>query len=162
MRSRCGFPPACLRICSGGVPIFAAPSARSRRPPRASALPTADLFPKFSITGTAGLESISTSDFFFGTSRMWSVGPSMTWPIFEGGRIRAYIEVRNAQEEQALLIYRKTVLNALAEVEDALVAYAKERTRHQALAASAQDFKRSEITRARTLRGGLCQLSRRP
>ena len=106
---------------------------------------TADLYPKFSITGTVGLESISAGDFFFGTSRMWQVGPTMTWPIFEGGRIRAYIEVRNAQEEQALLSYRKTVLIALAEVEDALVAYAKERTRHQALAASAEDFKRSQL-----------------
>jgi multidrug efflux system outer membrane protein len=106
---------------------------------------TADLFPKFSITGTAGLESISASDFFFATSRMWTVGPSVTWPIFEAGRIRAQIEVRNAQDEQALLIYEKTVLNALAEVEDALVAYAKEHTRHQALAASAEDFKRSQL-----------------
>jgi outer membrane protein, multidrug efflux system len=106
---------------------------------------TADLYPKFSIVGTAGLESISPGDFFFGTSRMWQVGPSMTWPIFEGGRIRAYIEVRNAQEEQSLLTYRKTVLIALGEVEDALVAYAKERTRHQALAASAEDFKRSQL-----------------
>jgi outer membrane protein, multidrug efflux system len=106
---------------------------------------TADLYPKFSITGTAGLESISPGNFFFGTSRMWQVGPTMTWPIFEAGRIRAYIEVRNAQEEQALLSYRKTVLIALAEVEDGLVAYANERTRHQALAASAQDFKRSQL-----------------
>jgi len=106
---------------------------------------TADLYPKFSITGITGLESISASDFLFGTSRMWSVGPSVRWPIFEGGRIRAYIEARNAEEEQALLNYRKTVLGALAEVEDALVAYAKERTRHQALAASAQDFKLSEV-----------------
>src|SRR5258708_5177112 len=106
---------------------------------------TADLFPKFSITGTAGLESISTSDFFLGASRMWTVGPSMTWPIFEAGRIRANIEVRNAQEEQALLTYRKTVLTALAEVEDALIAYAKERTRHQALAASTEDFKHSQL-----------------
>jgi multidrug efflux system outer membrane protein len=106
---------------------------------------TADLYPKFSIAGMAGLESISPGDFFFGTSRMWQVGPTMTWPIFEGGKIKAYIEVRNAQEEQALLIYQKTVLNALAEVEDALVAYAKERTRHQALAAAATDFKRAQL-----------------
>jgi len=106
---------------------------------------TADLYPKFSITGTAGLESISASDFLFATSRMWSVGPTVRWPIFEGGRIRAYIEVRNAEEEQALLNYQKTVLGSLAEVEDALVAYAKERTRHQALAASARDFKLSEV-----------------
>jgi multidrug efflux system outer membrane protein len=106
---------------------------------------TADLFPKFSITGTAGLESISTSDFLLGPSRMWSVGPSMTWPIFAAGRIRANIAAQDAREEQALYVYRKTVLTALAEVEDAMVAYAKERTRHQALAASAQDFKLSEM-----------------
>jgi multidrug efflux system outer membrane protein len=106
---------------------------------------TADLFPKFSITGTAGLESISTSDFLLGSSRMWSVGPSMTWPIFAAGRIRANIAAQDAREEQALYVYRKTVLTALAEVEDAMVAYAKERTRHQALAASAQDFKLSEM-----------------
>jgi outer membrane protein, multidrug efflux system len=42
-------------------------------------------------------------------------------------------------------MYQKTVLNALAEVEDALVAYAKERTRHQALAAAAADFKRAQL-----------------
>ena len=106
---------------------------------------TADLYPKFSIPGTVGLDSISAGDFFFGTSRMWQVGPSMTWPIFEGGQIRAYIEVRDAQQQQALLTYRKTVLIALAEVEDALVAYAKERTRHQALAASTEDFRRSQV-----------------
>jgi NodT family efflux transporter outer membrane factor (OMF) lipoprotein len=106
---------------------------------------TADLFPKFSITGTAGLESISTSDFLLGSSRMWSVGPSMTWPIFAAGRIRANIGAQNAREEQALYAYRKTVLTALAEVEDTLVAYAKERTRHEALTASAQDFKLSDM-----------------
>jgi outer membrane protein, multidrug efflux system len=104
---------------------------------------TADLFPKFSITGTSGLESVNTGDFFLGTSRMWTVGPSMTWPIFEAGRVRANIAVRNAQEEQALLTYRKTVLTALAEVENALVSYSKERSRHRALAAAALDFKLS-------------------
>jgi NodT family efflux transporter outer membrane factor (OMF) lipoprotein len=106
---------------------------------------TADLFPKFYITGTAGLESISTSDFFFATSRMWTVGPSMTWRIFSAGRIRATIAARNAQEEQALYNYRKTVLSALAEVEDALVAYGKERTRHEALLTSAHAFQQSAM-----------------
>ena len=126
------------------IPGIADPGAIAVRIP--AGLPS-DLLrrrPKFYITGAPGLESISTSDFFAGASRMWTVGPTMRWPIFEGGRIRAYIEARNAQEEQALLIYQKTVLNALAEVEDALVGYAKERTRHRALADSAQDFKRSE------------------
>ena len=106
---------------------------------------TADLFPKFYITGNAGLESISVGDFFFATSRMWTVGPSMTWRIFSAGRIRATIAARNAQEEQALYNYRKTVLCALAEVEDALVAYGKQRTRHEALLSSAHAFKQSAM-----------------
>ncbi len=69
----------------------------------------------------------------------------MTWPIFEAGQIRANITAQNAREEQALYVYRKTVLTALEEVDDALVAYAKERTRHEALVASAQAFAQSEV-----------------
>jgi multidrug efflux system outer membrane protein len=106
---------------------------------------TADLFPKFSITGNGGLESISTSDLFSTPSRIWTVGPSMTWPIFEAGRIRANIAAQNAREQQSFYTYRKTVLTALEEVEDALVAYAKERTRHEALVTSAKAFAQSEV-----------------
>lgn len=95
---------------------------------------TADLFPKFSITGAAGLESISASDWFTGASKAWSFGPTISWPIFRGGQIVATIAVRDAQEEQALLFYRQTVLTALEDVENAIVAYTRERERRAALA----------------------------
>ncbi|MCW5889254.1 MAG: efflux transporter outer membrane subunit [bacterium] len=94
---------------------------------------TADLFPKFSITGAAGLESISASDWFTGASKAWSFGPTISWPIFRGGQIVATIEVRNAQEEQALLFYGQTVLTALEDVENAIVAYTRERMRRASL-----------------------------
>src|SRR6266542_210521 len=93
----------------------------------------ADLFPKFSLTGVAGLQSISASDWFTGRSRYWSIGPTISWPIFDTGRIRANIEIRNAQQEQALNQYEKTVLAALGDVEKSLVNYSREQARQRSL-----------------------------
>ena len=93
----------------------------------------ADLFPKFSLTGAAGLQSISASDWFTGRSRYWSIGPTISWPIFDAGRIRANIEIRNAQQEQALNRYEKTVLAAFGDVEKSLVNYSREQARQRSL-----------------------------
>lgn len=93
----------------------------------------ADLFPKFFLIGTAGLQSISASDWFSGQSRYWSIGPTVSWPIFDAGRIRANIEIRNAQQEQALNQYEKAVLAALGDVEKSLVNYSQEQTRYRSL-----------------------------
>ncbi len=94
---------------------------------------TADLFPKFFLTGVAGLQSVSASDWINGGSRFWSIGPRITWPVFDAGRIRANIEIRNAQQEQALSQYEKSVLTALGDVETTLVNYANEQVRYRSL-----------------------------
>ncbi len=94
---------------------------------------TADLFPKFSLTGIAGLQSVSASDWFTRGSRFWSIGPTISWPVFDAGRIRANIEIRNAQQEQALTQYEKSVLSAFQDVETALVNYANEQVRNRSL-----------------------------
>ncbi|MGD0783707.1 MAG: efflux transporter outer membrane subunit, partial [Candidatus Aminicenantales bacterium] len=52
----------------------------------------ADLYPKFSLTGDIGLQSISAGDWFSAGSRFWSVGPTLQWKIFDAGRIRANIK----------------------------------------------------------------------
>ncbi len=93
----------------------------------------ADLFPKFYLTGVAGFESVSASDWFDGGSRFWSVGPTVQWRIFDAGRIRANIKVQNARQEQALATYEQTALTAFEDVENALVAYAKEQVRRRSL-----------------------------
>ena len=94
---------------------------------------TADLFPKFFLIGAGGLQSISASDWFSGPSRFWTIGPTVRWPIFDAGRIRATIAVRNAQQEQALTIYERTILSAFEDVENSLVNYSREQARHRAL-----------------------------
>jgi multidrug efflux system outer membrane protein len=94
---------------------------------------TAELFPKFYLTGAAGFESISTSTLFTAGSRYFDMGPTLQWRIFDAGRIRSNIRVQNARQEQALDVYQKTVLTSFEEVENALVAYAKEQARNVSL-----------------------------
>lgn len=94
---------------------------------------TAELFPKFSLTGTAGLQSLSTSDFFTGGSRYWSLGPTVTWNAFDFGRVRSQIKAANARQQQSLATYEQTVLSAFQDVENALVAYANEQVRYKSL-----------------------------
>jgi NodT family efflux transporter outer membrane factor (OMF) lipoprotein len=97
---------------------------------------TADLYPRFSLIGAFGLQSVSAADWFGGPSRFWSIGPTITWPVFDAGRIRASIEIRNAQQEQALRLYEKSVLTALEDVENALVNYGNEQKRYRSLIAA--------------------------
>src|SRR5918994_318458 len=94
---------------------------------------TADLYPRFSLIGAFGFQSVSPSDLISAPSRFWSIGPAILWPVFDAGRIRANIAVRDAQQEQALTLYEKTILTAFEDVENSLVNYAKEQTRYRAL-----------------------------
>ena len=86
----------------------------------------ADLFPAFSLTGSLNWQADKLSSLPNGSARFWSFGPSVTWPVFQGGSLEANVHVQEALRDQAYLTYRKTVLAALQDVENALVAYAKE------------------------------------
>jgi NodT family efflux transporter outer membrane factor (OMF) lipoprotein len=87
---------------------------------------TADLFPKFSLTGSVNWQAEKLADLYSGAARSWSVGPSVNWSIFQGGSVVANIQVQKALRDQAFIAYQKTVLAALQDVENALIAYAKE------------------------------------
>jgi NodT family efflux transporter outer membrane factor (OMF) lipoprotein len=94
---------------------------------------TADLFPRFSLTGSLGFSGDTISSTADWNSRAWSVGPTVQWRVFDAGRIRWNIEVQRALQEQTILAYQQTVLTALKDVETALVAYAKEQEHHRLL-----------------------------
>lgn len=93
----------------------------------------ADWFPRFSFTGSWGVQSRETGSLFDGNSKAWSIGPSVRWPVFAGGRIIYNIRVQNERQEQALAQYDKTVLSAFAETEQALTSYVQQRIRFEAL-----------------------------
>lgn len=116
---------------------------------------TADLFPRFFLTGAAGLQSVNASDFFTAGSRYWSVGPSMRWPILSGGRIRQNIKAQEARQEQSLIRYEQTVLTSLEEVENALVACGKEEEHRKALVQSEVANRRAVELADQRYRSGL-------
>ncbi len=93
----------------------------------------ADLFPKFSLGASLGWKSDEPGTLLNSASRFWSLGPSVSWTLFDGGRSLSQVEVQKALEEQSVLTYRKTVLAALQETEDALIASSKEAEHRKAL-----------------------------
>jgi len=103
----------------------------------------ADLYPRFSLSGFFGLQSIGASDFFNWQSRAFSVGPTMQWNLFDGGRVRSRIQAEDALTQQALFAYEQTVLNALQEVEDNMAFYVQETDRRESLRRSADAAARS-------------------
>jgi NodT family efflux transporter outer membrane factor (OMF) lipoprotein len=106
-------------------------------------LATADLYPKFSLLGSIGLEALSAGNLFLWGSRTHSIGPTVAWPLFDAGAIRSNIEVQSALQEQALIRYEAAVLSALEEVENAMVAYAEEQRRRNALGEATQAAQRA-------------------
>lgn len=97
---------------------------------------TAELYPKFTLLGSWGAQSIDLSDLGKPASRVWESALSLQLPLFAGGAIRAGIEAADARAEQAQLALERTWIEALREVEDALTAYAREWERRGMLEAS--------------------------
>lgn len=94
----------------------------------------ADLFPKFTISGALGYQNTKSNALFNPASSFWSLGPALNWPLFDMGRTRANVELTKAVQEEQLLSYEQTVLTALQEVENALIASTKEEEHRQAMA----------------------------
>lgn len=115
----------------------------------------ADLFPIFSLNGSIGTQTYDCKYLFDRNSVLWSVGPSIQWPIFQGGARLANIELANAREEQAAVVYQQAILVALQDVENALVSYAKEQTRRAALAQAVQANRRAFELASEQYRRGL-------
>tara|TARA_R110002153_G_scaffold15822_6_gene56275 strand:+ start:60 stop:1568 length:1509 start_codon:yes stop_codon:yes gene_type:complete len=104
---------------------------------------TADLYPSFTLYGSVGLESLSSGDFLTSASRIFGIGPSLQWNLFDSGRIQNNIAISNTQQEQAFIAYRAAVLRALQDVENSIIAYGQEMVRRQALIDGEQSARRA-------------------
>jgi NodT family efflux transporter outer membrane factor (OMF) lipoprotein len=93
----------------------------------------ADFFPTFSLTGTMSWSSNLLSTWWTDASRSYSFGPTVSWPIFQGGAIASNVRLQEALRDQAFITYQKTVLAAFQDVENALIAFAKEQQHRKAL-----------------------------
>ncbi len=94
---------------------------------------TADLYPRFSLTGSFGLQSGQIGDLPESDSRFFSIGPAVRWNLFTGGRVRAQIEAAGARQEQSLHAFDQTILQSVEEVENSLTSFIQEQSRRSAL-----------------------------
>lgn len=94
---------------------------------------TADLFPRFSLTGSVGSRAGSFTDLFQASSGVWAIGAQLVAPLFNRERLEAQVAARGARADAALADHRQTVLIALEEVETSLVRYAQEQIRKREL-----------------------------
>ncbi len=93
----------------------------------------ADFYPKLTLSGSVALQALQIRNLGF-PANTYSFGPSLTIPIFEGGRLRRTVELREAQQQEAAINYQRTVLQAFTDVDNALIAYAAEQRRRDRLA----------------------------
>jgi NodT family efflux transporter outer membrane factor (OMF) lipoprotein len=89
----------------------------------------ADFYPRISLNGSAGFQTLQLSNLADWASGQFVVGPSITLPIFEGGRLKGTLRLREAQQREAAIAYEQTVLLAWREVDDALIVYDAEQRR---------------------------------
>lgn len=78
-------------------------------------------FPEISLTGFLGFQSSQLSNLFTGATRTWNFVPQISQPIFTGGRLKSNVRLTEAQKQEALVLYEKSIRTALREVSDALV-----------------------------------------
>ena len=79
-------------------------------------------YPRLTLNGLAGFQSVDSSTWFDWPSRLWAVGPSLELPLFTGGRNRAQLAFARASYKETVANYRQTVLSGFQEVEDQLTA----------------------------------------
>jgi outer membrane protein, multidrug efflux system len=115
----------------------------------------ADLYPHFSLTALAGLESLDASTFLAMPSRYLMVGPGISWLIFDAGKVRFAVRAEEARTDAAAAAYRRTVLGALRDVETALSSYGQTQVRRERLAAEVSADRDAVTVATRLYRQGL-------
>jgi NodT family efflux transporter outer membrane factor (OMF) lipoprotein len=115
---------------------------------------TAQLFPDLSLSGFVGFLSGSTDKLIDMTSKSWSVGGNVLWPILNFNKVESGIDLANAQQKEAYLDYQKAVITALSDVERSVSAYTKEDEHDKLLHATTQEDKNAlDVARMRYKEG---------
>jgi NodT family efflux transporter outer membrane factor (OMF) lipoprotein len=83
----------------------------------------ANFYPDLTLNGAVSVESLRLTNLFTPASTAFAVGPSISIPIFEGGRLRGALALSESQQREAAVFFQETVLRAWKEVDDALTAY---------------------------------------
>lgn len=103
----------------------------------------ADRYPSINVTGNIATSALSTSDLGKKSTIGWSFGPTLTVPIFQGGQLKAAVDVAKAQRDQYYVAYQAAVLSAMEDVENAIVSLSQSRVRYAKLSSSTAAYRRA-------------------
>ncbi|MDH1561764.1 efflux transporter outer membrane subunit [Ectopseudomonas chengduensis] len=115
----------------------------------------AAFFPRITLTGSVGSSSTELSGLFEGGSRAWSFAPTLSLPIFAGGRNRANLDLAEVRQDAAVADYEGTIQTAFREVADALAATDTLRREETARRALAESSRAAEALAEARYRGGV-------
>ena len=93
----------------------------------------ADFYPRITLSGDLGLQAQQLADLDGWSAHRFAIGPAISVPLFDGGRRRGTLQLREAQQQAALIVYQRSVLGAWHEVDDAMAAYQAQQRRHDRL-----------------------------
>jgi NodT family efflux transporter outer membrane factor (OMF) lipoprotein len=99
----------------------------------------ADFYPSITLSGSASLQALQFNQLGSWASRQFAIGPSISLPIFEGGRLKATLALRKEQQQEAAVSYQSVVLSAWHEIDNALTQYSTQQARHDQLEATVKD-----------------------
>ncbi|MCX7383977.1 MAG: TolC family protein, partial [Alphaproteobacteria bacterium] len=106
------------------------------------------------LAGSGAMQALNVHQLFSTLAATYSLGPSISLPIFDGGRVRRTVELREAQQQEAAIVWQRTVLVALHDVDNALTFYDAEQRRFDRLQAAVAANRRAlGLARARYEQG---------
>lgn len=114
-------------------PDIQASEARLRETTAQIGIAEADLYPRITLGAGLGLETLQSGELSDWGSRQWSIGPRFSLPIFDQGRRKTAVLLRELQQQEAAIAYQQVVLSAWHEVDNALSRYSAERQQREAL-----------------------------
>ena len=118
----------------------------------------ANFLPRITLNGDAGFQAKQLDDLDGWNAHRFSIGPAISLPIFQGGRLKANLALSRLQERQAALQFQKTVLQAWHDVDDAMDGYSAEQRRGQALQVAVEESDRALVAARRQYQAGVIDM----
>ena len=137
-------------------PDIRAAEARLHQATAAIGVAKADFYPSISLTGSLGAQALQLSGLGNWNSHQFVIGPSISLPFFQGGKLKGQLDLRKAEQKEAAIVFRQTVMRAWHEVDDALTEYNAEQRRQARLAEAVRHHKKAlEVAQLRYREGAI-------
>lgn len=119
----------------------------------------ADLYPRVTLGASFGFESLKSNQLSDWGSRQWTVGPSLSLPIFDSGRRRATVQLRELQQQEAAIAFQHVVLQAWHDVDDSITAYRAEQGVQDAATRRVSDTEATRSIAQARFEGGMTDVT---